>query len=58
MVAIWTWLTAHQMVFGSLIMGILDFIIAVSPGIDSNGIFHAIYTTVKGFFTPPTAPSA
>jgi hypothetical protein len=41
------WVVGHQAIVGSLVVGILDFIFAIIPSIDSNGVLHFIYLQAK-----------
>ncbi len=50
------WLMAHELVMAGLVVGVLDFVFAMLPGVESNGIVHWIYLTAKGFVVP--APKA
>jgi hypothetical protein len=40
MTALIAWFTAHEMVLGGLIVGILDFLFSISPTAASNGILE------------------
>jgi hypothetical protein len=37
----------HSVVMAAALVGILDFIIALAPGLESNGILHGIYSFLK-----------
>lgn len=41
------WLIDHQIVLGAMIVGILDFLFAVSPALAGNGVLHQIYVFFK-----------
>ncbi len=47
------WIVAHQGVVAGLGVGIFDFVFAVSPKLESNGIIHAFYLWVKGLVVKP-----
>lgn len=51
-------LQAHAAVVSGLVVAILDFAFAVSPGLEGNGILHSIYLWVSGLAgkAPPSAP--
>ena len=42
------WVLAHQVVCSALGAALLDFAFAMAPGIEANGIVHAIYLFLKG----------
>ncbi len=46
------WIQANQAVVAGAVVAIIDLVFALSPGLESNGILHAIY----GFLKP--APKA
>lgn len=52
MQSIIAFILAHQVLFAALIVAILDFVIALIPGVDSNGIFHMVYLWIKGIASP------
>lgn len=60
MQALISWIMVHQAVVAGLVVGILDFVFAVAPNLQANGILHQIYLWVKsiGSSAPPAAPSA
>lgn len=41
------WFIEHQLILGGLIIAVLDLVMAISPNLESNGIFHAIYSFFK-----------
>jgi hypothetical protein len=47
MLAIYQWIMGHEALMAGAAVGILDFLFAISPGIESNGILHWIWTTAK-----------
>ncbi len=40
-------IVAHSALVAALVVALADFVFALAPGIDSNGIVHAIYLWVK-----------
>ncbi len=52
MAAIIAFIMAHQVMMASAAIGVLDLLIALAPGLESNGIFHMIYLLIKGVVTP------
>lgn len=42
-----TWFMAHQVVMGAAVIGALDFVFAIVPSWESNGILHFIYVQAK-----------
>jgi hypothetical protein len=51
------WLIAHQLVLGGFIIAILDFIFALKPDWESNGILHSIYIFIKNLGKPANGNS-
>lgn len=49
---------AHQLVIVALVVGLLDFAFAVSPGLESNGILHALYLWLKSLGNKTEPPKA
>lgn len=43
---------AHAAVLSALLVAIIDFGFAVSPGLASNGLLHGIYVWLKGSSVP------
>ena len=52
MAAVWAWITGHEVVVVGMLVAVLDFVFAVSPGLASNGILHGLYLWLKGLVTP------
>ncbi len=52
MAAIISFIMAHQVMMASLAIGILDLLIALAPGLESNGVFHMIYLGLKSLVVP------
>lgn len=44
----WAWIISHSAIVSAAGVALLDFVFAVSPGVASNGILHAIYNWLKG----------
>ena len=42
------WLQSHWALVGGLLVAVLDFVFAVSPGLKANGLIHAIYLFLGG----------
>ena len=57
MQAIIQWVVAHQAVVAGLVVGILDFVFAVSPSLAANGILHQVYLWIASLAgkAPPAA---
>lgn len=45
----------HSVVMAAAVVGILDFLFAMSSGLESNGILHAIYVFFKNLATKKPA---
>lgn len=45
--ALWSFVLAHSVVLASLGVAILDFAIALFPGLDGNGLLHQLYLWLK-----------
>ncbi len=41
------WVLAHQLILSGLIVAVLDFIFAIIPTLQGNGILHSLYMLVK-----------
>lgn len=41
------WIIAHQAIVAGLVVAILDFGFAISPGLAANGLIHGIYNWLK-----------
>lgn len=41
------WIIAHAALVTGLVVALLDFAFAISPGLEANGILHAIYGWLK-----------
>lgn len=52
------WAVLHQGLIAGALVGILDLIIALIPGLASNGILHAVYLFIKNIATKSTTPPA
>ena len=46
------WLQAHWGMLSVLLVAVLDFVMALSPGLKANGIVHAVYLLLGGKETP------
>lgn len=47
-----SWVMGHQAIVSGLVIAMMDFVIALVPSIEPNGIFHAIYLWIAGFKKP------
>ena len=41
------WLLAHQALLAGAIVGVLDLIFALVPGLEGNGLLHQLYLWLK-----------
>lgn len=59
MQSILNFLMGHQAIIAALLIAIIDCLFALSPGLQSNGILHAVYLYLKSMNdkAPPAAPA-
>lgn len=47
-----SWIMAHQVLMAALAVAVLDFLFAIVPSLQSNGVLHAIYLFATKEKTP------
>lgn len=52
------WIVAHQAIVAGLLVAIFDFVMALVPSIEANGIFHQVYLWIKSIAQKPQIPPA
>ena len=58
MASIITFIQAHEVAMAMFGVAVLDFLFAINPMAESNGILHWIYTALKGIESAQPAPKA
>lgn len=50
--------TGHEVIVASAVVGILDLVIALNPKAESNGLLHGIYLFCKNIMSKKALPAA